>query len=108
MNYKYKSYFNTTPVGQEILNQCKAGSLKQEEAIEMFYKATEKQLTPSDILYLYPNNVPITSIRRAITQLTKKGILTMCESTKESEWGRPEHFWIHSNFKSQHSIYLKE
>ena len=45
MNYKYKSYFNTTPVGQEILKQCKAGSLKQEEAIEMFYKATEKQLT---------------------------------------------------------------
>ena len=99
MNYKYKTYFKTTPMGEELYKKCEAGALKQEEVIEMLYKATRKLLTPSDVLYLYPTDVPITSIRRAITQLTKKGVLTMTDSTQESEWGRPEHHWIYSSFK---------
>ena len=98
MNPKYKSYFKTTPMGEELNQKCIAGALKQEEAIEMLFKATRKLLTPSDVLYLYPTHVPITSIRRAITQLTKKGILIKTDIDQLSEWGRPEHYWIHAEF----------
>jgi len=99
MNYEYKSYFNTTPIGVELMKKCKTGAIKQEEIITVIFRQSQKMLTPSDILFLYPKNVPITSIRRAMTQLTKKGILDRSGQTKESQWGRPEHYWSHSIYR---------
>ena len=64
----------------------------------MIYLGTRTKLSPSDVLELYPAAVPITSIRRAITQMTKKGILVMTEATKKGTWGKSEHLWIHSKF----------
>tara|TARA_R110001606_G_C14842933_1_gene585995 strand:- start:116 stop:424 length:309 start_codon:yes stop_codon:yes gene_type:complete len=98
MNYKYKTYFKTTPMGAELYKKFSDGAIKQEEAVTLIFAASSELISPSDALYLYPDNVPITSIRRAITQLTKKGILVKTDYTKTSEWGKPEHCWVHSKF----------
>lgn len=95
----YKSYFQTTPMGEELRIKCELKAIKQEDGIEMIYKGTRRLLSPSDVLELYPTKVPITSVRRAITQLTKKNILVMSDATKQSEWGRPEHLWVHIDYK---------
>lgn len=95
----YKAYFETTPIGEQLKIKAELNALKQEDAIELLFKATRKTMTPSEILEMYPTNVPITSIRRAITQLTKKGFLVQTDMTKKSPWGRPEHFWIHADYE---------
>jgi hypothetical protein len=99
MKQNYKSYFKTTPMGKALQIKCEAGAIKQEEGIEQIFKGTRQRLSPSDVLELYPAKIPITSVRRAITQMTKKGVLVMTEATKLSEWGKPEHLWLHSDFK---------
>ena len=100
MKQNFKSYFKTTPMGKELLIKAENGAIKQEEGIELIFKGTRRLLSPSDVLELYPSEVPITSVRRAITQLTKKGILVMTEATKKGKWNKPEHLWIHSDFKN--------
>tara|TARA_R110002153_G_scaffold189041_4_gene341899 strand:+ start:8249 stop:8560 length:312 start_codon:yes stop_codon:yes gene_type:complete len=99
MKRNFKSYFHTTPMGEELKIKCELNAINQENGIELIYRGTRQILTPSDVLDLYPSKVPITSIRRAITQLTKKGILIQSNMTKESEWGRPEHYWIHKDYE---------
>lgn len=94
----FKHYFQTTELGEELRIQCELGAIKQEDGIEKIYKGTRRLLSPSDVRDLYPAKIPITSIRRAITQLTKKGILVMTDATKKGEWGKPEHLWRHSDY----------
>lgn len=98
-NFTAKKFFHTTPMGMDLKIKCELGAMKQETAIELIYDGTRSLLTPSDVLDLYPTKVPITSIRRAITQMTKQGILVQTKMTKQSEWGRPEHYWVHSNYR---------
>lgn len=94
----YKSYFDTTNLQNDLRIKCEAGALTQEDGIENIFKGTRRLLSPSDVQDLYPKEVPITSIRRAMTQLTKKDILVMTDATKKGKWGRPEHLWRHSDY----------
>ena len=58
--------------------------------------STDK-LTPSEVYLIYnvdyKPNTPITSIRRAMNTLTKRGKLVKTDEMKEGEYGKPEHCW---------------
>ena len=49
--------------------------------------------TPSAIRRMVLPDAPLTSVRRAMTNLTKDGLLEKTELKAEGIYGRPEHFW---------------
>jgi predicted transcriptional regulator len=92
------SYFNTTlePVQLCIEYERKA---QEQEALVLacFY-----QLTTASPFQVYKKllllgkikeNTPLTSIRRAITNLTKRGILKKTRYKVSGAWGRQEGLW---------------
>jgi predicted transcriptional regulator len=50
-------------------------------------------MTPFDVQDDVGHHVPITSIRRAITNLTQKGILIKSEVTKMGRHGKMNYCW---------------
>ena len=89
-----RHYFNTTREQGELLLQFDASAARQEDVIFAYFAAA-KQATPSDVLaagILRPET-PITSVRRAITQLTRAGKLCKTETKRDGMYGRPEHVW---------------
>jgi Fe2+ or Zn2+ uptake regulation protein len=93
------SYFNTTELnGQEL--EVKNRSCNAQEARCLDLMVDGVHYTPFDVLKAYNAlfaEVPITSIRRAITCLTKKGYLKkLSKEEKELKteiFGSPNHYW---------------
>ena len=53
-------------------------------------------MTPFDVSEIYNklySNAPITSIRRAMTQLTKDNHLVMTEKKRNGIYNTPNHLW---------------
>ena len=94
-----KSYYNTNKEIGEELAQSEEKAMTQEKNIEyIFYRfADVKKMTPSLVWTVYTrdynSNTPITSIRRAINTLTKKGKLIKTDRMEEGIYGKPEHCW---------------
>lgn len=91
-------FYNTIDLSGEILKKEWANSLKQEDYITEIFKCNlNKPLSPSQILKVYndkhKNNVPITSIRRAMTDLTSKNILRKTSVTVKGLFGKNEFCW---------------
>lgn len=89
-------YFNTTQLTGEDLKQAVTDAKDQEEAIYIIYKTTDKPFTPSSILGMMEragHRLPITSVRRAITNLTDRKLLVMLPNMKTGPYNRPEHYW---------------
>ena len=100
------SYHNTTNLNGEELKEAKRNAVTQEEnVIDIFEHLTivygkEQLLTPSRIESQWINLLrgrkrfpPITSIRRALTNLTKKGKLEKTNKMEVGKYGKPEHCW---------------
>lgn len=99
MTIIFDEFFNTTHLSGESLiaakNKCSA---QESRILEMMIEGTH--YTPFDIHRAYNDfypNTPITSIRRAITCLTKKGYLKkLSKEEKELKteiFGSPNHYW---------------
>jgi|TARA_A100001035_G_scaffold220634_1_gene180709 hypothetical protein len=67
--------------------------MKQEEYILAFFKDEGKPQSPSMVYDSLPEHWPITSVRRAITNLTTAGELVKTNSTVTGMYGKPEHLW---------------
>ena len=100
------SYYNTTKETGEELAQSKAKATNQEDHIIdifehlSFVYGTEAIVNPSRIESRWINTMrgrsycpPITSIRRAMTNLTKKGKLVKTDTMDVGKYGKPEHCW---------------
>jgi predicted ArsR family transcriptional regulator len=92
------TYFNTTHRAGKELAEYKEKATSQEELILRYFLSRPKQFaTPSKVLrrcfICHGQNVPITSVRRAMTNLTKSGDLVKTEHTMIGVFGRPEYFW---------------
>lgn len=85
------SYYNTTQLsGTELSQRTKKAKSQEIDLLEIFkYK---KQLTASEAYRIYniDDKTPITSIRRAITNLCKKGDLFRTNNKKVGIYGRKE------------------
>jgi hypothetical protein len=85
------SHFNTTNESGKQLSLLNEIAVNQEEKVlELF--TIYKKLSPSDVHKYYSQN-PITSLRRAISNLTKKGFLIKTNEKKIGEWNRNEYIW---------------
>lgn len=83
-------YYNTTSETGEKLKAYISECASQEDAVlKLFQKF--KHGTASEVWKFYGvYSAPLTSIRRAITDLTKEGLLVRTEDKREGIYGRPE------------------
>lgn len=89
------SYYNTTNEKKELLETFWAKSKKQEEFIyNLFVEYGEMTASDAYRHYLVINRTtPLTSIRRAITDLMNEGKLYKTDKKKKGLFGRPEYFY---------------
>lgn len=90
-------YYNTTSQKSEVLKDYTEKALTQSDRIlDIYMKAGEMGASPSQVLMMLNakgKNYPITSVRRAITDLTAAGKLVKTANTTYGLYGRPEYIW---------------
>jgi hypothetical protein len=87
-------YFNTNNETGETLNQSRSRALSQEDVIYRFFMDNPREeLTAFEVKAKLRMRSPITSIRRAITELTSKGRLEKLDKMKKGEYGKNCHCW---------------
>ena len=106
-----QSYFNTTDVSGAELARYQDAALSQEERLLAYFESAYNAgghyvlLTPTNALILvFSNKVPITSVRRALSNLTRDGKLRTSGQTK-GPYGRPEHYWRLVERSSQREMF---
>lgn len=88
------SYYNTNNLDGEDLGKAELSAKGQEADILKFFRARPGLLlTPEDASAALSSRTPLTSVRRAITNLTIKGLLTKTERMRQGKYGKPIHFW---------------
>ena len=87
------SYFNTTNETGEILTLSHEKAKTQEEAIYAYFLSCNEPLSPSMVLEQMRLNCPITSVRRAITNLTNDGKIIKTDDYVKGAYGKHEHLW---------------
>lgn len=85
------SYFNTTNESGKQLEIFNESAKNQEEQILNLMKIYKK-LSPSDV-NKYFTNYPLTSVRRALTNLSNQGKLIKTNEKKIGIYGRDEFIW---------------
>ena len=90
-------YYNTNDETGDTLQDSRSNSVRQEDMIlAIFGTYPNEGLTPFDIEdFAHDQEVswPITSIRRAITDLTNAGKLSKTETKKLGRYGKFVHTW---------------
>jgi hypothetical protein len=85
-------YYNTTNLKGDELKKSQKKTISQESAIyDMFKK--QIWMTPSDAYYEFDEKFPLTSIRRAFTNLTKRNKIEKTNEMGMGMYGKLEHCW---------------
>ena len=91
------SFHNTINLSGPELRSAQSSAKSQEAEILKLFRQGWQTFTPSEILRQFDRqldtNVPITSIRRGITNLTTQGFLVKLDDTRRGPLGKPEHLW---------------
>ena len=94
------SFHATVPLSDAELAQVEASAKSQEASVLAWFALyDELEFTPSEILRALiktqrlHRNTPVTSVRRAISNLTKYGWLEKLSKTRKGPAGKPEHAW---------------
>ena len=98
---KQLDFFNTINIGGYRLKDAIKGVQKQNNRVLEIMKQVNEPMTPLQVSRVYNivyspidgRETPYTSIRRAITTLTKKGALKQLQKMKEEQFGKPNHYW---------------
>lgn len=67
--------------------------MKQENYILAFFKHEKEPMSPSMVHKAFNNAWPLTSVRRAITNLSTDGELVKTNDKVTGIYGKPEHLW---------------
>lgn len=87
------SFFNTTHEVEPKLSEYRAKAAHQDNAVLDMIEALGGSAAPSTIWRACSKKWPITSIRRACTNLTKAGKLVKTDRKHVGEFGRSEYVW---------------
>lgn len=96
------TYYNTTNQSGAALTLSVKNAKNQNEAVLMYFQCrsvVQPYISPSEVYYgllnlgIIGTKVPMTSIRRSITTLTKKGKLVKTQTKVEGAYGREEYCW---------------
>lgn len=93
-----KSFHNTISLKGDELNQAESTCKTQEKIINEIFNKSPQGLSASQVLSVFPSTkTPLTSIRRAMTNLCSKGVLTITANKVTGLYGRPEHIYKPAN-----------
>lgn len=89
------SYYNTNELKGFNLKEANRKANSQEDRILGFFeKNKNKQYSPEEIqTYCQMITKPLTSVRRAMSNLTKEGYLRKTKEMKPGNYGKPVHTW---------------
>ena len=88
-------FHNTThETGQQLIKFEKQTEGQDKVILDFFKKHEAFSFTPCECQsFIQLTGVPITSIRRSISDLTKKGLLIKTNKKKIGTYGRPNYTW---------------
>lgn len=89
-------FFNTISLSGHELVAARKDCFKQDERVLQILHDRGGKMTPFEVSAVYNSKypeAPITSIRRSMTVLTKKGQLEMLDEMKQEKYGKPNHYW---------------
>jgi hypothetical protein len=91
-------FYNTTAeTGQTLFRFRSQAKAQAERVIEFFRNRPGELIGPSEAWRatgLEAENVPLTNVRRAITDATKAGILVRTKNKTIGAYGHPETQWV--------------
>jgi len=89
------NYYNTTSLAGPALKQALGQCVKQTDQILVLFLYMEgAELSPFEVQQLAGmTDAPITSIRRALTDLTNAGKLIKTRNMKQGPYGKQSHTW---------------
>ena len=101
INKDHTSYYNTNNESGKTLITSKTRANKQELKVLRFFQSNNQaeRFSPEDILNQvdFGRSVPLTSVRRAMTNLTQAGYLKKTSLMKKGQFGKQIHTWQISN-----------
>lgn len=88
------SYHNTTESHGADLKRYRQQAGSQEATILVAFRDCFPYSSPSEVCaVVFSNSIPITSVRRALTNLTDAGDLVKTNTQVKGPYGRPEFVW---------------
>ena len=87
-------FYNTINEVSSLLVTSQTRTRTQEAIILDCFKSAQEPLSPSMVHFLTKLKCPITSIRRAMTNLSKAGSLKKTTKYTIGKFGRKEHLWV--------------
>ena len=87
------AFYETIEQTGSALKESNKKTRKQEELIFDLFVKRNQPLSPSMVLNECGLNCPITSIRRAITDLTNSGRIVKTDRQVKGMYGKAEHLW---------------
>lgn len=102
------SFYNTTHEVHPTLGQYEQKAVTQQDRILEWFRMYEQQASPSKVLKtVFPGeHIPITSIRRAMTNLTDAGELVKTDKQVKGSYGRNEYQWRAAEKYNQREMVL--
>lgn len=86
-------FHNSTGLtGRQLLAAARVAR-GQDAAVLEVYRTAGRALSPSEVHARMPGRVLLTSVRRAISNLTNAGALVKLDATQPGPYGQPEHLW---------------
>jgi len=89
-------FFNTIHLSGKDLAAASLQCSKQEARVISIMSTLDKAMTPFEVQNEYERaypSVPITSIRRSMTNLAQRGVLEKSGAMKLEIYGKPNHTW---------------
>jgi Fe2+ or Zn2+ uptake regulation protein len=90
------TFHNTVGLrGQPLIDAVRAAE-GQEAIVLAVFEHAGRALTPSEVWRLISDAGhlwPLTSVRRAISNLTREGLLVKLDVQRTGIYGKPEHHW---------------
>ena len=87
------AFYETINQTDSALKESKKKTSKQEDLIYSLFVKRNRPLSPSMVLSQSGLNCPITSIRRAMTDLTNLGKIVKTDRQIKGLYGKAEHLW---------------
>ncbi|QDP53901.1 MAG: hypothetical protein Unbinned202contig1002_30 [Prokaryotic dsDNA virus sp.] len=87
------SFYNTINESGNELKNSNQKARSQEDLIYSYFLTAGKSLSPSQILETLKLKCPITSVRRALTNLTNEEKLVKTDDYVQGGFGKKEHLW---------------
>ena len=87
------AFYETINQTDSALKESKKKTRKQEDLIYSLFQKRNRPLSPSMVLSQSCLNCPITSIRRAMTDLTNLGKIVKTDRQIKGMYNKPEHLW---------------